>query len=59
MNLIGKLQLSSEKTQEEENRAIVELRILRTQEAIIKIIKMRKTLTAVLLEVFNAFKCKK
>ena len=40
INLIGRLQLSTEKTREEENAGIMQLRILRTQEAIIKILKM-------------------
>lgn len=42
MNLIGRLQLSTERSKEEENESIVQLRILRVQEAIIKILKMRK-----------------
>lgn len=42
MNLIGRLQLSTERSQQEDNQSIVQLRILRTQEAIIKIMKMRK-----------------
>ncbi|XP_055843892.1 cullin-5 [Episyrphus balteatus] len=42
MNLIGRLQLSTERSQQEDNHSIVQLRILRTQEAIIKIMKMRK-----------------
>ena len=42
MNLIGRLQLSTEKARKEENESIMQLRILRTQEAIIKILKMRK-----------------
>jgi len=45
INLIGRLQLSTEKTREEENQGILELRILRTQEAIIKILKMRKRIS--------------
>ena len=57
VNLIGKLQLSNEKTQIEDNRAIVELRILRTQEAIIKIMKTNKKLKKAKLQVIkNAFK---
>ncbi|XP_037027096.1 cullin-5 isoform X2 [Bradysia coprophila] len=44
MNLIGRLQLSTERSQQEDNQSIVQLRILRTQEAIIKIMKMRKRL---------------
>ena len=42
LNLIGRLQLSTEKARKEENESIMQLRILRTQEAIIKILKMRK-----------------
>lgn len=39
---MGRLQLSTERSQIEDNQSIVQLRILRTQEAIIKILKMRK-----------------
>lgn len=42
INLIGRLQLSTERSKEEDNQSIVQLRILRLQEAIIKILKMRK-----------------
>ena len=45
LNLIGRLQLSTEKAREEENEGIVQLRVLRTQEAIVKIMKMRKKIT--------------
>jgi len=45
INLIGRLQLSTEKSREEENQGILQLRILRTQEAIIKILKMRKIIS--------------
>ena len=45
VNVIGRLQLSTEKSREEENEGIIQLRILRTQEAIVKIMKMRKTTT--------------
>lgn len=45
INLIGRLQLSTEKTREEENQSIVQLRIFRPQEAIVKILKMRKRIT--------------
>lgn len=45
VNLIGRLQLSTERSQQEDNQSIVQLRILRTQEAIIKIMKMRKRMT--------------
>lgn len=56
VNLIGKLQLSNEKTQRADNQAIVELRILRTQEAIIKIMKMRKKLKMEMLQVIKNVK---
>lgn len=56
VNLIGKLQLSNEKTQRADNQAIVELRILRTQEAIIKIMKMRKKLKMEMLQVIENVK---
>nr|XP_023664828.1 cullin-5-like isoform X1 [Paramormyrops kingsleyae] len=42
INLIGRLQLTTDRMREEENEGIVQLRILRTQEAIIQIMKMRK-----------------
>jgi cullin-5 len=45
VNLIGRLQLATEKCREEDNESIVQLRILRTQEAIVKIMKMRKRIT--------------
>ena len=51
INLIGRLQLSTEKTREEENQGILQLRILRTQEAIIKILKMRKRISNAQLQV--------
>lgn len=37
--------MSTEKSRDEDNDSIVQLRILRTQEAIVKIMKMRKRLT--------------
>lgn len=49
-NLIGRLQLSTERSQQEDNQSIVQLRILRTQEAIIKIMKMRKRLNNAALQ---------
>lgn len=52
INLIGRLQLSTERSQQEDNQSIVQLRILRTQEAIIKIMKMRKRMTNAALQVF-------
>ncbi|VVC31505.1 Cullin homology,Cullin, N-terminal,Cullin protein, neddylation domain,Winged helix-turn-helix DNA- [Cinara cedri] len=45
VNLIGRLQLSTERSKEEDNECIVQLRILRVQEAIIKILKMRKQIS--------------
>ncbi len=54
MNLIGRLQLSTERSQQEDNQSIVQLRILRTQEAIIKIMKMRKRLNNGALQVYSA-----
>lgn len=51
INLIGRLQLSTERSQQEDNQSIVQLRILRTQEAIIKIMKMRKRMTNASLQV--------
>nr|XP_023016172.1 cullin-5 [Leptinotarsa decemlineata] len=50
VNLIGRLQLSTERSQLEDNQSIVQLRILRTQEAIIKILKMRKRISNVALQ---------
>lgn len=51
INLIGRLQLSTERSQIEDNHSIVQLRILRTQEAIIKILKMRKRISNASLQV--------
>lgn len=45
INLVGRLQLSTERSKEEDNESIVQLRILRVQEAIIKILKMRKKMS--------------
>ncbi|XP_076823937.1 cullin-5-like isoform X1 [Clavelina lepadiformis] len=45
VNLIGRLQLSTDKSREEDNEGITQLRILRTQEAIVKILKMRKKIS--------------
>ena len=45
VNLIGRLQLSTEKAREEENEGIVQLRIFRVQEAVIKILKIRKRIS--------------
>ena len=55
INLIGRLQLSTERSQQEDNQSIVQLRILRTQEAIIKIMKMRKKLGNASLQVRCGF----
>lgn len=57
INLIGRLQLSTEKSQQEDNQSIVQLRILRTQEAIIKIMKMRKRMTNASLQVIINILC--
>ena len=43
--MIGRLQLSTERSREEDNDGIIQLRILRTQEAIVKIMKMRKKIS--------------
>lgn len=51
MNLIGRLQLSTERSIQEDNQSIVQLRILRVQEAIIKIMKMRKRMNNATLQV--------
>jgi cullin-5 len=45
INLVGRLQLSTERSKEEDNEGIVQLRILRVQEAIVKIMKMRKRIS--------------
>lgn len=45
ISLIGRLQLSTDRAREEENEGIMQLRIFRTQEAIIKILKMRKRIS--------------
>ncbi|XP_052811601.1 cullin-5-like [Mya arenaria] len=50
LNLIGRLQLSTEKSKEEDNEGIMQLRILRVQEAIVKIMKMRKKITNAALQ---------
>ncbi|KAI8791819.1 cullin-5 [Biomphalaria glabrata] len=49
-NLIGRLQLTTEKSREEDNEGIMQLRILRVQEAIVKIMKMRKKMTNAALQ---------
>lgn len=48
--MIGRLQLSTEKSKNEDNEGIVRLRELRVQEAIVKIMKMRKTVTNAALQ---------
>ncbi|CAH1799922.1 unnamed protein product, partial [Owenia fusiformis] len=50
INLIGRLQLSTERSKEEDNEGIVQLRILRVQEAIVKIMKMRKRISNAALQ---------
>lgn len=45
INFIGRLQLSTDRHREEDNEAIVALRILRTQEGIVRIMKMRKSIS--------------
>jgi len=50
INLVGRLQLSTERSKEEDNESIVQLRILRVQEAIVKIMKMRKRITNAALQ---------
>ncbi|KAJ8315497.1 hypothetical protein KUTeg_007647 [Tegillarca granosa] len=50
INLVGRLQLSTEKSKEEDNEGIMQLRILRVQEAIVKIMKMRKRITNAALQ---------
>ncbi|XP_064604567.1 cullin-5-like isoform X2 [Liolophura sinensis] len=50
INLIGRLQLSTERSREEDNEGIMQLRILRVQEAIVKIMKMRKRITNAALQ---------
>lgn len=49
--MIGRLQLSTERSRDEDNEGIVQLRILRVQEAIIKILKMRKKISNAQLQV--------
>ena len=46
--------MSTEKAREEENEGIIQLRILRTQEAIRKILKMRKCISNAQLQVIYA-----
>lgn len=50
LSLIGRLQLSTEKGREDDNERIVQLRVLRTQEAIVKIMKMRKRISSAQLQ---------
>lgn len=50
INLIGRLQLSTEKNREEENQEIIFLRTERTKEAIVKILKMRKRVSLAQLQ---------
>uniref|UniRef100_T1J146 Cullin-5 n=1 Tax=Strigamia maritima TaxID=126957 RepID=T1J146_STRMM len=50
INLIGRLQLSTEKSQQVDNEAIVRLREYRLQEAIVCIMKARKSIPTVQLQ---------
>jgi len=50
VNLIGRLQFSTEKNRDEENQEIIFLRTERTKEAIVKILKMRKRVTLAQLQ---------
>ena len=58
VNLIGRLQLQTDKSREEETESILKLRTLRTQEAVMKILKTRKSITFVSLhyELTNVLK---
>lgn len=57
LNLIGRLQLNTDKCREEAE-SILRLRAMRTQEAIVKIMKMRKSIqfSALQLELTNVLK---
>lgn len=50
LNLIGRLQLSTEKNRDEENQEIITLRTERAKEAIVKILKTRKNVTLAQLQ---------
>lgn len=50
LNLVGRLQLSTEKNREEENQEIVFLRTERVKEAIVKILKTRKNVSLAQLQ---------
>ena len=50
MSLIGKLQLSTEASKKEDEDAIIALREMRINEAVVKIMKTRKTLSNVALQ---------
>ena len=50
MSLIGKLQLSTEASKKEDEDAIIALREMRIQEAVVKIMKTRKTLSNAALQ---------
>jgi len=51
ISLIGRLQLSTERSRDEDNEGIALLRVIRVQEAIIKILKMRKRISNAQLQV--------
>ena len=50
ISMIGKLQLSTEASKKEDEDAIIALRVMRIQEAAVKIMKMRKTLSNAALQ---------
>ena len=50
IDLIGKLKLSNEMSKQEDEEAIVQLRMFRVQEAIVRIMKMHKTITNAVLQ---------
>ena len=50
LSLIGKLQLSTEASKKEDEDAIIALREMRIQEAVVKIMKTRKTLSNAALQ---------
>ncbi|KAI1719457.1 cullin family domain-containing protein [Ditylenchus destructor] len=50
LNLVGRLQLNQDPGTEEEHSEILQLRVFRIQEAIVKILKMRKQITQAQLQ---------